>query len=152
MGKKLSEARAERLDRLYLRAIEIREGRALGLWLPIMWHLALRRYPAAMVELADWYNHDNRLAWFGAAASSFSPAGLYHRATRYGDSRAAHNAAMSCFNRNDMSGYRRWLRQAAKLGDEMAQRQLANFELRLPHESARKIRRIRPNQKRDEFA
>jgi len=150
--KLISGNRAERLDRLYLRAIEIRERRGIGLWLPIMWHLALRLYPAAMVELADWYNHDNRIGSFGAASDTFSPAGLYHRAAFYGDARAAYNAAMSCFNRNDMSGYRRWLRQSAKLGDGAARLQVRKFELRLPHESARKIRRIRPNQKRDEFA
>jgi hypothetical protein len=148
----VSRNQAEHCDRLWEKAVEIREGRRCGLWLPIAWHLALRRHPAAMIELADWYSCDNRLSSFGSASNPFCPAGLYHRATRYGHGRASHNAAMSCFNRNDMSGYRRWLRKAAKAGDVAAGLQLGHFELRLPHKNARKVRRIRPEQKRDELA
>ena len=69
-----------------------------------------------------------------------------------GDVRAANNAAMSCFNRNDMIGYRRWLRRAARAGDVMAAKQLRRFETRLWHADARKVGRPRPEQRRDEFA
>jgi hypothetical protein len=59
---------------------------------------------------------------------------------------------MSCFNRNDMVGYRHWLRCAAKAGDTDAARSLRFFETRLWHAAARKVGRLRPRQKRDEFA
>jgi hypothetical protein len=139
-------------DRLYLRGLAVRYERHLGLWMPIMWHLALRGHTGAMIELADWFSDDNSAKSFGTPADAFSPAGLYHRSYRKGDARAATNAAMSCFNRNDMSGYRHWLRRAAKAGDVDAGKQLSYFENRLSHAAARKVGRLRPEQKRDEFA
>ncbi len=139
-------------DRLYLKGLAIRYERHCGLWIPIMWHLALRGHTGAMIELADWFSDDNSAKSFGTPADAFSPAGLYHRANRKRDARAGHNAAMSCFNRNDMSGYRRWLRQAAKAGDQEARRQLRRFETRLWHSASRKVGRLRPELKRDEFA
>ena len=117
-----------------------------------MWHLALRGHTGAMIELADWFSDDNSAGSFGTPADAFSAAGLYRRAYRKGDARAANNAAMSFFNRNDMGGYRRWLRRAAKAGDLAAGKQLRHFETRLWHAAARKIGRLRPEQKRDEFA
>jgi len=117
-----------------------------------MWHLALRGHTGAMIELADWFSDDNSASSFGTPAGAFSAAGLYRRAYRKGDARAANNAAMSFFNRNDMIGYRRWLRRAAKAGDLEARKQLRHFETRLWHAAARKIGRLRPEQKRDEFA
>jgi hypothetical protein len=101
-------------DRLYLRGLAIRYERHGGLWMPIMWHLAFRGHTRAMIELADWFSGDGSAKGFGAPADAFSPAGLYHRTFRKGDARAAYNAPMSCFNRNDMAGYRRWLRRADK--------------------------------------
>lgn len=120
--------------------------------MPIMWHLALRGHTGAMIELADWFSDDNSAKAFGKSADAFSAAGLYHRAYRKGDARAANNAAMSCFNRNDMIGYRQWLRLAVKAGDTAAGKQLCNFETRLWHAAARKVGRLRPEQRRDEFA
>jgi TPR repeat protein len=139
-------------DRLYLKGLAIRYERHFGLWMPIMWHLALRGHTGAMIELADWFSTDNSAKSFGTPADPFSAAGLYRRAHRKGDARAANNAAMSCFNRNDMTGYRRWLGRAAKAGDPSAGTQLRNFETRLWHAAARKVGRLRPEQKRDEFA
>jgi hypothetical protein len=139
-------------DRLYLKGLAIRDKESVGLWVPIMWHLALRGHTDAMIELAGWFSDDNRWSAFGTPADAFSAAGLYRRAYRKKDSRAAYNAAMSCFNRNDMMGYRRWLRLAAQGGDMAAAKQLRYFEIRLWHPAARKIRRLRPQQKRDEFA
>ncbi|TZG27600.1 hypothetical protein [Sphingomonas montanisoli] len=136
-------------EALYLRALKIREDRRGGLWLPIMWHLALRRHADAMIELADWLSHDNRLDAFGRCADAFSAAGLYRRAFRAGDARAAQHLAMSCFNRNDMAGYRHWLKLGAKAGDPEAVTELSYFETRLPHGAARAIGRARPRQKRD---
>lgn len=139
-------------DRLYLKGLAVRYERHSGLWMPIMWCLALRGHTGAMIELADWFSNDNSANAFGTPADAFSPAGLYYRAHRKGDVRAANNAAMSCFNRNDMIGYRQWLRRAAKAGDAEANRQLRYFETRLWHSDARKVGRLRPKQKRDEFA
>jgi hypothetical protein len=146
----LSDATAE--DRLYLKALAVRYEQRPGLWLPILWHLALRGHSGAMIDLADWFSGDNSAHAFGTPADAFSPARLYYRAYSLGDPRAASNAAMSCFNRNDMIGYRQWLRRGAKVGDAEASRQLRHFETRLWHSDARKVRRLRPEQKRDEVA
>jgi hypothetical protein len=118
-------------DKLYLKGLSIRYERRFGLWLPIMWRLALHGHTGAMIELADWFSSDNDAKSFGTPADAFSAAGLYYRAYRKGDARAANNAAMSCFNRNDMIGYRQWLRRAAKAGDALAMKQLRYFENRL---------------------
>lgn len=139
-------------DRLYLRGLAIRYERHRGLWLPIMWHLALRGHTGAMIELADWFSNDGSADPFGTPADGFSAAGLYRRAYRKRDARAAQHLAMSRFNRNDMAGYRHWLLRAGRAGDVEARNQHRRFETRLPHSAARKIGRIRPEQKRDEFA
>jgi hypothetical protein len=138
-----AEDRDERYaNRLYLKGLEIRYGRHRGLWMPIMWHLALRGHTGAMIELADWLSDDDSASAFGTPADAFCPAGLYHRALRKGDARAANNAAMSCFNPDDMSGYRQWLRRASNAGDPAAGKQLRQVETRLWHAAARKIGRL----------
>lgn len=134
-------------DRLYLKALTIRHERRIGLWLPIMWHLALRGHAGAMTELADWFSDGNKAKAFGRLADPFSAAGLYRRAVKKGHSIAGFNAAMSCFNRNDMIGYRDWLRQAASAGDGDARDELRRFETRLPHSDARKVGRLRPDRR-----
>lgn len=138
-------------DRLCLKALQVREGSRRGLWIPIIQHLALRGHAEAMIELANWYSETNPLHGLGTAADSHSAVGLYRRAYRKGDPRAAHNMAMTCFNLGDLRGYRHWLRQAAVTGDDDAAKQLRHFETRLWHGAARKIRRLRPIQKRDGF-
>lgn len=137
-------------DKLYLQALNIRERRAPGLWLPRIWTLALRGHADAMIELAGWLSGDADAP--GALADGFSAAGLYRRAYRKGNARAAYNLAMSFFNRNDLQRYRYWLRKAARAGDHAAALQAARFETRLPHAAAAKIRRRRPEAKRDELA
>ena len=134
-------------DQLYLKGLKIREGEALGLWLPIMQHLALRRHTGAMIEVASWYTETNRLEDYGSAADSFSPGGLYRRAYRKGDANAAQHLAMGCFNRRDLRGYRLWLRRAATAGDADAAYELRLFETRLSHTEAHKIGRGRPLRK-----
>jgi len=141
-----------RADKLYLRALNIREAHACGLWEPIMWHLALRGHVNAMVDLAHWLSESNTHRSLGIASDAFSAAGLYRRAYRRGDARAAYSLAMSYFNRNDMGGYRAWVTRAGRAGDGAAAAQARHFETRLPHGAARKIGRQRPEQKRDEFA
>ncbi len=133
-----------RAERLYQRAVNIQERRANGFWVPIMWHLALRGHGAAMVDLAARYSESNRLADLGSPADSFSAAGLYRRAWRKGEHRAAQHMAMGCFNRNDLVGYRLWLRRAGRAGDGDAGASLRRFETRLPHRAARAVRRLRP--------
>lgn len=139
-------------DRLYLRALSIRHERGVGLWMPIMWHLALRGHTGAMIELADWFSGGDSAKEVGKTFDAYSAAGLYYRAYRKGDPRAASNMALSCFNRGDMAGYRHWLRHAAKAGDPQSLRELRAFESRLWHSAARKLRRLRPVQKRDGFS
>lgn len=138
-------------ERLYIKALSIRHERGRGLWMPIMWHLALRGHTGAMIELADWFCGDDAAKNVGKASDAFSAAGLYYRAYRKRDARAARNMAISCFNRSDMAGYRRWLGRAAKAGDTESARDLLYFETRLWHGAARSVRRLRPVQKRDGF-
>ena len=120
------------------------DGLAPGDGMGLLWHLALRRYPSAMTELARRIGDDGL-----SAADPFSAAGLNYQAYRLGDPIAAYNAAMSCFNKRDLQGYRRWLRRAADGGDDDARVQLRRFETRLPHGAARDIRRGRPRRAYD---
>ena len=136
-------------EHIYENALLIQHGERIGAWLPKVWHLAARGHSDAMVELADWLSKDNSLESFGKTSDAFSPAGLYYRAYRRGNARAAYNAALTCFNRSDMAGYRLWPRRAAVKGDNAAKKELGNFETRLRHSAASKIRRARPEQKRD---
>ncbi len=139
----------DRAERLYCEALEIQAARKPGFWVPRMQYLALRGYDFAMIVLANWYSESGKLSDEGRPGDAFSAAGLYRRAYRQGYATAAQNMAMGCFNRSDMAGYRHWLAQGAKLGDEDAQRERRFFETRLPHSDARKIGRLRPYQKRD---
>ena len=141
----------ERSERLYLKALSIREEHKPGRWVSILWHLAMRRHTEAMIDLACWFcDSDIWPGKLGARADGFSAAGLYYRAFRLGNARAAQHLAMHCFNSRDMPGYRYWLRQGANLDDGYAANQVRKFETRLPHSSARRIGRLRPYHKRDE--
>ena len=138
-------------DRLYLKALRIRYDQKPGLCVSILWHLAFQRDSEAMIDLACWVCDNSK--WpgeLGSRQDAFSPAGLYYRAFRMRNARAAQHLAMQCFNRNDLRGYRYWLRQGAKLGDGYASNQLSHFETRMPHATARRIGRLRPYHKRDE--
>lgn len=126
-------------DRLQRLADAWHDGRSPGDGMGLLWHLALRRYPSAMTELARRIGEDGL-----SAADPFSAAGLGYRALRQGDPAAAYNLAMSCFNGRDLRGYRHWLRFAASAGDEDARQQLRRFETRLPHGAAHDIKRGRP--------
>ncbi|MES2054444.1 MAG: hypothetical protein V4564_00775 [Pseudomonadota bacterium] len=139
-----------RTERLYCRALKIAAGGTPGLWLLIMQHLAFRGHIGAMRELANWYSRSNRVEALGAAGDHSSAAGLYRRAWRRGDAYAAQHLAMSCFNRGDLQGYRRWIGRAAQAGDTDARREARRFETRLPHANARKIGRLRPFARRDQ--
>lgn len=129
------EVPTERIQRLANAWIN---GLSPGDGMGLLWHLALRRYPSAMTELARRLGDDGR-----SAADPYSSEGLCHRALQRGDPTAAYNMAMTCFNRRDLQGYRRWLRLAAKAGYEDAGQQLRHFETRLPHTAARDINRGR---------
>jgi len=130
-------------DRLYERASAILNGLGNGLGGPVLWHLSLRRHGDAILDLAA------RLRDGGRPADPFSQAGLQLKAYRLSPARAAQHAAMSCFNRNDLPGYRMWLRRAARAGDEDAAAELGRFETRLPHGAARSIHRLRPHRASD---
>jgi TPR repeat protein len=145
----MTKRKSEADDELYVRAMDIRYGNARGLWLPKIRALALRGHADAMTELADWLADSDDA---GAAAKSFGAAYLYRRAYRKGEPRAAHNLAMTYFNRDDLAGYRTWIRNAGRAGDNAARAEAARFETRLPHKNAVRVGRLRPHQRRDEFA
>jgi hypothetical protein len=140
-----------KMDRLYERALLIQDGKANGLWLPIIRHLALRQYPCAMVDLANWQSDNRTWASMGLATDAFSALGLYRRAYRAGNANAAQNMAMEHFNRNDLTGYRIWLRRAARGGDKDCDAELRCFETRQPYCAATRIRRLRPLRRREKF-
>lgn len=137
----MSKSPSDKLQRL---ADVWHDGLSPGDGMALLWHLALRRYPSAMTELSRRIGEDGL-----SAADPFSAAGLSHRALKQGDSLAAYNRAMRCFNLCDLRGYRHWLGLAAKAGDESAQLQLRRFETRLPHPAAHDIRRGRPRRAYD---
>jgi len=120
------------------------QGRSPGDGMGLLRHLALRRYPSAMTELSRRAGQD------GSPPAAPSTAKiLAYRAFRQGDPTAAYNAAMGCFNRGDLQGYRQWLGRAARGGHEDAGRQLRRFETRLPHGAAFDIGRGRPRRAGD---
>ena len=91
------------------------------------------------------------MAW----ASRYTAANLYYRVWRKGGpeaGRAAHSLALSYFNRGDMLQFRYWARRGARLGDYSCSMYTQHFETRLPHSTARKVKRHRPEGKRDEWA
>jgi hypothetical protein len=139
-------------DRLYARADAIIERRANGLAMPILEHLALRRYTPAMLELARRATASGDPAALGRVSDTRSPAALMRRAHRLGDVTAAQNLAMTLFHAGDLAGYRRWLRQAARTGDTDAGVELSRFELRQPFPLARRVRRIRPLRRSEQRA
>jgi|JI8StandDraft_2_1071088.scaffolds.fasta_scaffold190674_2 hypothetical protein len=131
-------------DRLYARADAILERRANGFAMPVLEHLALRRYPLAMLELARRATASGDAATLGRVSDTRSPAALMRRAHRLGDITAAQNMAMTLFHAGDLAGYRHWLRKAVRAGDADAGAELRRFELRQPVPLARRVKRIRP--------
>jgi hypothetical protein len=127
-----------KLDAFWKRFWAIRDSHANGYAEPILWHMALRGDPGAMVSLSQTFEGQ------GPLAAPWSQAGLCRRAWRQGYAFGAQHLAMAAFNRRDLGGYRYWLRRAANAGDPDALAQLKRFELRLPHANARSIGRKRP--------
>lgn len=140
-----------KLERLYRRALDIQYADARGLWVPIMRHVAGRGHTGAMIDLAAWLSEAGGRKAHGALSDPATAAGLYRKAWRLGDARAAYHLAMACFNQRDMAGYRRWLARAARCGDRDAALEHKQFETRLWHSAARKIGRSRPQHKRDGY-
>jgi hypothetical protein len=138
-------------ERAWVRSHRIRERKAVGLWLPIVWHLAIRKYIPAMVDLASWLSDPISIQSSGRTSDAFSANGLYYRAFRARSANAAQHMAMNRFNLNDLAGYRRWLRKAAILGDAEAANELGHFETRLPHAAARRIFRHRSQRRWEKF-
>ena len=130
-------------DRLWARYWAIRDSHKNGYWMPILWHLALRRDSIAMTELSSTF------AKIGRIADPFSQSGLAYRAYRAGSALGAQHLAMNAFNQRDLSGYRYWLGHAARLGDCDAKSEHSRFEIRLPHQNAALIGRKRPHRASD---
>ncbi|MEO5494893.1 MAG: hypothetical protein ABIR08_12815 [Sphingomonas sp.] len=140
---------------LYLKALNIQDGRARGFWVPLMRHLMLRGHAGAMIALGHWYTEGNDPRDLDGIGDPYAAANLYYRVWRKGGvegARAAHSFAISYFNRGDLQRYRYWLRRGARLDDYTCQIYTKHFETRLPHATARKIGRHRREAKRDEWA
>jgi hypothetical protein len=124
-------------DALWKRYWSIKDEHGCGLYVPILWHLALGGDFSAMVTLADTFVVEGRIA------EPFSRAGLYYRAHRGGYEYAAQHLAMDAFNRGDLASYRYWLRRAVRFDPDHL-KQLKRFETRLPHQTAHDRGRGRP--------
>lgn len=124
-------------DALWKRYWSIKDEHGCGMYVPILWHLALGGDFSAMVTLADTFAMEGRIA------DRFSRAGLYYRAHRAGYEYAAQHLAMDAFNRGDLASYRHWLRRAVRFDPDHL-KQLKRFETRLPHQTARERGRGRP--------
>ena len=135
----------DKAKRLLARACAIQERKARGFYTPILWHLALRGDVWGMSEVSRLFGP------LGPMSNGWGADGLNRRAWRAGNSTAARNQAMSCFNKRDLAEYRRWLRRAARTGDQESAAELRHFETRLPHDAARDIGRHRPKLPRDGF-
>ena len=134
----------DKLDRLYDRALHIQDGLKHGLCAPIFRTLAARNHDHGQVVLAC--NFANEKPRFNHPAFA---AHWYRKAWQSGNATAAQHMAMDCFARNDLQGYRRWLRRAARLGDVEAAFELSKFATRLPHRRLRAIGRLRPEYRRN---
>jgi hypothetical protein len=138
---------SDRFDRLFSRAELILDGKANGFGMLILQVLAHRRYGPAMLSLAARETEAGNRADLGRFSDANSPAGLMYRAFRQGEANAAQNLAFTLFYAGDLAGYRRWMRRAARSGDEDASRELTRFEVRQPYPLARRINRVRPFRK-----
>lgn len=134
----------KKLDKLFLRAESVLDGKACGFGMPILRALAHRQYGPAMLSLAARETEQGNRAELGRPSNTSSPFGLMYRAFRQGELAAAQNIALSLFYVGDLAGYRRWLRRAAQSGDGDAAQELRRFEVRQPWPLARKIKRKRP--------
>ena len=124
-------------DALWKRYWSIKDEHGCGMYVPILWHLALGGDFSAMVTLADTFAMEGRIA------DRFSRAGLYYRAHRAGYEYAAQHLAMDAFSRGDLASYRHWLRRAVCFDPDHL-KQLKRFETRRPHQTARERGRGRP--------
>ncbi len=140
MEQRTSNTKPERLFERYWGIADLHRN---GLRLPILWHLAFRRHPDALLVLSQEIEQEGRIS------RNFSRQGLAYRSFRLGEAAAAQNLAMDSFNRGDLQRYRFWLWKAARLGDEDSARELKRFEVRLPHDDAARIGRKRPYHKAD---
>ena len=121
---------SHKLDRLFIRAEAILEGRANGFGEPILQYLAHRKYGPAMLSLAARETASGERRELGRISDANSPAGLMYRAYCQGEVCAAQNLALTLFYAGDLAGYRQWLRKAAQGGDADAARELGRFETR----------------------
>lgn len=135
---------ADRFEKLLDRAEAILEGKRNGFGLPILRHLALRRYGPALLSLAGRLTDTGTRSDLGRISQAYSPVGMMYRAYRLGESNAPQNMAMSLFNVGDLRGYRHWMHRAARAGDANAANELMLFETRKPHNLAGKLHRLRP--------
>jgi len=114
--------------KLYLRALDILEGRATGHALPIIRKLVRRRFAPAMNILGDYVSDAQAIQ-------------LLRRAARRGDAASAYNLAITYRNKGDMAGYRAALARGAKLDPDAAD-ELRRFKTRFPHEVMRRFQRL----------
>lgn len=121
----------KRAERLYGRALDILERRANGHALPIVWKLAIRRYPPAVNLLTDFLCDDRAVK-------------LLRPLARRGDATSGYNLAITLRNGGDMWGYRTTLALAAR-HDEGCAHELRRFKVRFPYGAMRRWRRLEPS-------
>ena len=119
-------------ERQYVRALDILDGRAYGVAVPILEALALRRYTPALSLLGR-----------EEFVSPRSALELLRTGVRLGDSTCTYNLAIEYRNRGDLGRYRYWLARAAR-SDPDAKEELSRFRTRFPHKIMRKFGRLRP--------
>lgn len=129
---------------MWKRAQAILDGEANGFGEPILWHLALRGHGASMLTIANRQTSNGSRDELGRISNAYSPMGMMYRAWRRGVPNAAQNIAMSLFNVGDLSGYRHWIRRAARANETSTREEAGRFETRMPHGLARRLRRLRP--------
>jgi TPR repeat protein len=122
---------ADRLWKLYARALDIYDGRSAGHALPIIRKLVRRRFPPAITTLSDYVPEAEAIRLLRAAA-------------RQGDAPSAYNLAITYRNRGDMLRYRTELARAARL-DADAASELRRFKTRFPETVMQRFRRLEPD-------
>jgi hypothetical protein len=122
---------ADRLWKLYARALDILEGRSTGHAMPIIRKLVRRRFAPAVTTLSDHVSEAEAIRLLRAAA-------------RQGDAASAYNLAITHRNRGDMLRYRTELFHAAKLNSDAAS-ELRRFKTRFPEKVMRRFGRLAPD-------
>lgn len=114
----------------YARALDILDGRAYGVAVPILEALALRRYPPALSLLGREEFVSPRRALE-----------LLRTGVRLRDPGCTYNLAIEYRNRGDLGRYRHWLARVDCTYPD-AREELSQFRKRFPHPVMRRFGRL----------